>query len=80
MSEQWYSLLPELSPLEEEFFSLVVSCNLSGIKTFLEEHKVNYNMKNYQGITPLHVAIQNDCEPLVEFFLNQKGKRILVLY
>lgn len=76
MSELWYSLLPELSPSEEEFFSLVVSCNLPGIETFLEENTVNINMKNYQGITPLHVAIQNDCETLVEFFLNRKGERV----
>lgn len=74
MSEQWYSFTDNLTDLEEEFFSLVEKCDLEGIVEFLANNRVNINMQNYQGITPLHLAIQSGCEPLVDLFLRQDGE------
>lgn len=75
MTKHFYSFFNELTPKEEEFFDLVEKCDLPAIEKFLITNRVNINMKNYQGITPLHLAIQNDCEPLVEMFLQHSGKR-----
>lgn len=72
--ESWCPLGDELSCREEEFFELVETCDLSGVEQFLANNWVNINMRNYQGITPLHLAIKNDCEPLVDLILRQKGK------
>jgi hypothetical protein len=72
--ESWCPLGDELTSREEEFFELVEMCDLSGVEKFLADNRVNINMKNYQGITPLHLAIKNDCEPLVDLFLRQRGK------
>lgn len=76
MLNHGYSLMEELTPQEEEFFSLVEICDYQAVQEFLTNNPVNINMKNYQGITPLHLAIQNDCEPLVNLFLSQKGEYI----
>jgi len=69
-----YTLIEELTPQEQEFFSMVEKCDLQSIEEYLAANQVNLNMKNFQGITPLHLAIKNDCEPLVDFFLRQKGE------
>lgn len=74
ISEEWNALGDELTAQEEEFFGLVETCNLSGVEKFLAENRVNINMKNYQGITPLYLAIKNDCEPIVKLILQQRGK------
>ncbi|VVC45159.1 Ion transport domain,Transient receptor potential channel, canonical,Ankyrin repeat-containing [Cinara cedri] len=76
MAGKWYSFTDELSLDEENFFTLVENCDVSGVEKYMATYLVNLNMKNYQAITPLHLAIQNDCEPLVDLFLRQKGVRI----
>lgn len=76
MLEQGYSFMDELTPQDEEFFSLVEMCNFQAVQEFMTTNRVNINKKNYQGITPLHLAIQNNCEPLVDLFLSQKGEYI----
>lgn len=74
MTGQCYTFMEELTPREEEFFAIVEKCDLSAIESFLENNRININMKNYQGITPLHLAIKNGCETLVELFLRQRGE------
>lgn len=74
VSELERPLGDELSAQEEQLFELVETCDRSGVERFLADNQVNVNAKNYQGITPLHLAIKNNCEPLVELFLRQTGK------
>jgi len=77
MDGLWYTFTDELTPDEEEFFAMVERCDLTAVEQFLILNRIkNVNMKNYQGITPLHLAVQNDCEPLVDLFLRQKGKSV----
>jgi len=46
------------------------------IEKYLKNNNViNINMKK-QGYTPLHLAVQKQCEPLVDLFLRQKGEYI----
>lgn len=73
MSEQWYSFTDNLTDVEEEFFALVEKCDVPAIEKFLANNSININMLNYQGLTPLHLAIQKGCEPLVDLFLRQNG-------
>lgn len=73
MSGQLYSFTDELTPQDEQFFELVKSCNLPAIEKYLKTNSVNINMK-FHGDTALHLAIQNQCEPLVDLILRQKGK------
>jgi ankyrin repeat protein len=79
--ESWCPLGCDLTARDEQFFELVETCDLSGVEQFLADNRVNINMRNYQGITPLHLAIKHDCEPLVDLFLRQRGKfRNLIVY
>jgi hypothetical protein len=73
MSEQLYSFTDELTAQDQQFFELVKSCNLPEIEKYLKTNSVNINMK-FQGDTALNLAIQNQCEPLVDLILQQKGK------
>lgn len=75
-SSRWCPLGDELSRREEQFFDLVDTCDVPGVQQFLAENRVNVNVKNYQGITPLHLAIKNDCAPMVDLLLRQSGKYI----
>ncbi|XP_025208592.1 short transient receptor potential channel 6-like [Melanaphis sacchari] len=75
MSGQLYSFTDELTPQDQQFFELVKSCNLPAIEEYLKTNSVNINMK-FQGDTPLHLAIQNQCEPLVDLILQQKDVKI----
>jgi len=78
MPEQFnslYSFKDELTAQEEYFFTLVESCNMPEIEKYLETNSLNINMKK-QGYTPLHLAVQKQCEPLVDLFLRQKGEYI----
>lgn len=70
-----YSFKDELTPEEEHFFTLVESCNMPAIERYLETNSLNINMKK-QGYTPLHLAVQKQCEPLVDLFLRQRGEYI----
>lgn len=78
MSGQMYSFQDELTPQEQHFFALVESCNMPAVEKYLETNSVNINMTK-QGYTPLHLAVQNQCEPLVDLFLRQKGEYIYTI-
>jgi len=51
---------------------------MPAIEKYLETNSVNINMKK-QGYTPLHLAVQKRCEPLVDLFLKQKGEYLYSL-
>lgn len=70
----WYSFTDELTSAEEDFFALVKNCDVAAVENYMAANRININIKDYQAITPLHLAIQNDCRPLVELFLRQKGE------
>lgn len=73
MSGQLYSFTDELTPQEQQFFALVESCNVPAIESYLETNRININVKKH-GYTPLHLAVQNQCEPLLDLLLRQKGE------
>lgn len=73
MSHHQYSLWDKLTNQDKAFFALVERCDLPAVEEFLATNQININMKDYQGFTPLHLAIQSDCEPLVDLILRQKG-------
>lgn len=64
----------ELTPQEQEFFDLVEKSNVPAIEKLLAKNVININAKNIDGISPLNLAIQNDCKPLVELLLRQKSE------
>ena len=67
-------LLPHLQQSEKKFFELVSANDLPSVKEFLQEHPgFNINCVNFQGVSALHVAVQNRSEPMVEFLLQQRG-------
>lgn len=72
--ESWSPLGEELTDEEVLFLELVDTCDLQGVRQLLAENRVNINIKNYEGITPLHLAIKNNCEPMVDLILHQKGE------
>ncbi|XP_050426946.1 short transient receptor potential channel 4-like [Adelges cooleyi] len=76
MASRRHSLIEELSDKAEQFFDIVERCDLSAAEDFLSENKVDINMKDFQGLTPLHLAIRNDCYPLVDLFLRQQGIKV----
>ncbi|XP_050527847.1 short transient receptor potential channel 4-like [Daktulosphaira vitifoliae] len=69
-------IMEELSNKENEFFNIVDRCNVPAVKLFLESNQIDLNKKNYQGITPLHLAIKNDCYPLVDLFLSYENVQL----
>lgn len=66
-------LLPHLQLSEKKFFQLVQANDLPAVKEFLQEnHGFNINCVNFQGVSALHIAVQNRSEPMVEFLLQQR--------
>lgn len=67
-------ILPHLRESEKKFFELVASSNVDAVKAFLQEtHGFNINCMNFQGVTALHIAVENYNEPMVEFLLTQEN-------
>ena len=50
--------------------------NLNLLKLFIEKGKNNVNTKNKNGKTPLHLAIENDCEEDIIRYLIQNGANL----
>lgn len=66
----------ELTPQEETFFSLLEKCDLPAIEEFLATTKINTNIKNFDGDTPLKLAIKSNCAPLIDLLVQHKGELI----
>ncbi|KAF5298327.1 hypothetical protein FQR65_LT01105 [Abscondita terminalis] len=65
-------VLPQLQDSEKKFFDLVGYGDVGVVKQFLQENEeFNINCINFQGISALHIAVQNHNEPMVEFLLTQ---------
>ncbi|KAK9729940.1 Ankyrin repeats (3 copies) [Popillia japonica] len=66
-------LLPHLQQSEKKFFELVQANDLQAVKEFLQEnHGFNINCVNFQGVSALHIAVQNRSESMVDFLLQQR--------
>lgn len=65
-------LLPHLKVNEKKFFELVGGGDVEAVKSFLLENPgFNINCMNFQGVTALHIAVQNRSESMVECLLAQ---------
>ncbi|CAB3237140.1 unnamed protein product [Arctia plantaginis] len=69
--------LPKLQASEEEFFQLVSEDDVSAVQQYLEDHlALNINCVNFQGISAIHIAVQNRSEAMVEFLLKYPNLEI----
>ncbi|KAF5297803.1 hypothetical protein FQA39_LY11952 [Lamprigera yunnana] len=70
-------ILPQLQDSEKKFFDLVGYGDVGVVTQFLEENSAfNVNAINFQGISALHIAVQNHNEPMVEYLLSQRNVQI----
>lgn len=66
-------ILPQLQQSEKKFFELVAANDLIAVREFLNDNPgFNINCVNFQGVSALHIAVQNAAEPMVELLLKQK--------
>ncbi|XP_014599080.1 PREDICTED: short transient receptor potential channel 5-like [Polistes canadensis] len=76
-TEQDYQLrgnvtLPQLQETEQDFFELVANGSVAEVELYLNVHPdFKINVTNYQGITALHIAIEEKNAPMVKFLLSQ---------
>nr|XP_021200730.2 short transient receptor potential channel 4 [Helicoverpa armigera] len=65
--------LPKLKPKEAEFLQYVAEDDIPGLTKFMEcvcfATELNVNCTNFQGVSALHIAIQNRSHQMVEFLL-----------
>lgn len=67
-------ILPQLQHSEKQYFEMVSYGDVEAVKLFLQENAgFNINCVNFQGISALHLAVQNRNEAMVEFLLSQKS-------
>lgn len=64
-----------LSPREKEnkFLNLVKMCEVSSVRSLLKNNDFDLNCKNYQGMMALNLAIESNCEQMVDLLLSQPG-------
>ncbi|KAK2575805.1 hypothetical protein KPH14_007189 [Odynerus spinipes] len=62
--------LPQLQELEREFFELVANGSVAEVELYLNTRPdFKINVTNFQGITALHVAIEEKNIPMVRYLL-----------
>ncbi|XP_017774988.1 PREDICTED: short transient receptor potential channel 4-like [Nicrophorus vespilloides] len=65
-------LLPHLQQSEKKFFELVAANEVPPVIEFLQQNEgFNVNCVNFQGVSALHIALQNRSESMVEFLVSQ---------
>ncbi|KAL2746513.1 short transient receptor potential channel 5-like [Vespula maculifrons] len=63
--------LPQLQEIEQEFFDLVANGTIAEVELYLRVHPdFKINATNYQGITALHIAIEEKNICMVKFLLS----------
>ncbi|XP_050426703.1 short transient receptor potential channel 6-like [Adelges cooleyi] len=76
-SNQSLRTVKQKSPIEEvqnKFFNMVKSCDVSSVNSMLSDHKdLDINCKNYHGMTGLNLAIEGNCEPIIDMLLARPG-------
>jgi len=60
---------------QRRVLSLVKTCNVPSVKALLDEYGAGFdlNCKNYQGMTGLNLAIEANCEQMVDLLLSRPG-------
>lgn len=62
---------------KRNLLNFVRLCDIEKVKDLLESNNdFNINCKNYQGMTGLNLAIEANCEPMVDLLLSQPGIEI----
>ncbi|XP_037071610.1 short transient receptor potential channel 4-like [Pollicipes pollicipes] len=74
-SDEWFRpsvLLPTLGEHEATFFQLVQDGDQDSVRELLQdEPELNINCCNFEGLRPLHVAVQQGDESMVRLLLKQ---------
>ncbi|XP_050426690.1 transient-receptor-potential-like protein [Adelges cooleyi] len=69
-----FKLKSPIEQVQNKFFSMVKSCDVSSVNSMLSDHKdLDINCKNYQGMTGLNLAIESNCEPIIDLLLARPG-------
>ncbi|XP_022919026.1 short transient receptor potential channel 4-like [Onthophagus taurus] len=65
-------ILPQLQQSERKFFEMVACNDIAAVRDFLQENPhFNINCVNFQGVSALHIAVQNVSENMVELLISQ---------
>ncbi|XP_026725922.1 short transient receptor potential channel 4-like [Trichoplusia ni] len=69
--------LPKLQAHETDFLALVSEDDVDAVKTYVASHPdLNLNCINFQGVSALHIAVQNRSVAMVEFLLTHPNIEI----
>ncbi|XP_029161945.1 short transient receptor potential channel 5-like [Nylanderia fulva] len=64
-------IFPHFQELEKRFFELVTDGNIVEVRLFLEDHPdFNINATNFQGVSALHIAVNERNVAMVEYLLS----------
>ncbi|KAM0727282.1 Short transient receptor potential channel 5 [Formica fusca] len=64
-------IFPHLQELEKRFFELVADGNVADVRLFLQDHPdFNINATNFQGVSALHIAVNERNTAMVEYLLS----------
>lgn len=65
---------PLVEDLQKKFLNMIKLCDVSSVTELLENHgDFDFNCKDYQGYTGLTLAIQANCEQMVDLLLSRSG-------
>lgn len=63
--------------MQKNFLNMIKMCNILSVQELLDNHSdFNLNCKNYQGLTGLTLAIEVNCEKMVDLLLSRSGLEI----
>jgi len=67
----------DVEELQRKYLNMIKMCDVLGVQTLLENNSgFDLNCKNYQGITGLNLAIEVNCEPMIDLLLSRTGLEI----
>ena len=70
-------VLPHLGEHEKKFFDLVNGNELQLVSEFLDDSPhFNINCVNFQGVSALHVSVNNRSEQMVQLLLQRRGVQV----
>jgi len=63
--------------LQRKYLNMIKMCDVSAVQKLLENNSgFDLNCKNYQGITGLNLAIEVNCEPMIDLLLSRNDLEI----
>ncbi|KAL4091059.1 hypothetical protein QTP88_025800 [Uroleucon formosanum] len=67
----------EREELQRKYLNMIKMCDVLEVQKLLENNSgFDLNCKNYQGITCLNLAIEANCEPMIDLLLSRTGLEI----